>query len=73
MTGDGRYKGSKCTDLDECNMYDKDGNKIEMCKQSETYCYNFDYIKTSADAITTKDYGLMYRTVLVPCLKINTS
>lgn len=68
LTGDGRYKGSGCTDLDECNMWDPIAMKIiEQCPDPDKECYNFDYTKTSINSILTKDYGIMYRCNDVKC------
>lgn len=58
-------KGSDCTDLDECNLYDAiTGTKIEQCPDSDKECFNFDYTKTSVNSILTEDYGIMYRSRL---------
>jgi len=58
-------KGSGCTDLDECNLYNATtGTKIEQCPDPAEECFNFDYTKTSVNSILTEDYGIMYRSRL---------
>lgn len=61
------WKGSGCTDLDECNLYDAITKaKIEQCPDPDEECFNFDYTKTSVNSILTEDYGIMYRLWLIP-------